>query len=160
MSTKSSIAYGPAFHFYREALDDDFIYLELEGVQYEAAYNRVMVPIPVHIWEFIRRYRVVDFSFADKSDEEIQRYVEREIDERIRKYNEAPEDRRGFISFFGSLVYGLASDDRVEQVARGIEHFKARRKHQREIREEIGKLEESNRGWTQDTLDDERQSAP
>jgi hypothetical protein len=32
MSTKSTIAYGPTFHFYHEALDDNYVYLELEQV--------------------------------------------------------------------------------------------------------------------------------
>ena len=56
MSTKSTIAHGRNFHFYHEALDEDYVYLELEGTKFEASYNRVMVPIPVHVWEVIRRY--------------------------------------------------------------------------------------------------------
>ena len=36
MSTKSTIAYGRNFHLYREALDEDYIYLELEGTKFEA----------------------------------------------------------------------------------------------------------------------------
>jgi hypothetical protein len=45
MSTKATIAYGPTFHLYHEALDEDFVYLEIEGTQFEASYNRVMVPM-------------------------------------------------------------------------------------------------------------------
>ena len=37
MSTKSSIADGPTFHFYKEALDKDYVYLELEQVLFEAS---------------------------------------------------------------------------------------------------------------------------
>ena len=62
MSTKSSIAYGPTFHLYNEALDEDYVYLEMEGVQFEASYNRVMVPIPMHIWEYIRQFPGIDLK--------------------------------------------------------------------------------------------------
>jgi hypothetical protein len=41
MSTKSTIAYGRNFHLYHEALDEDYVYLELEGTKFEASYNRV-----------------------------------------------------------------------------------------------------------------------
>ena len=86
MSTKATVAYGTNFHLYKEALDENFIYLELEGVQFEASYNRVMVPIPVHIWEVIRQYQGVDLSWPDKTDEEIIEYVEQEVNERIKQY--------------------------------------------------------------------------
>ena len=29
MSTKATVAYGKNFHFYKEVLDEDFIYLEM-----------------------------------------------------------------------------------------------------------------------------------
>ncbi|MFM1841966.1 MAG: hypothetical protein RLZZ490_702, partial [Cyanobacteriota bacterium] len=79
MSTKSTVAYGPNFHFYQEALDDNFIYLRLEGVQFEASYNEVTVPIPVHIWEVIRQYPGTDLSWADKTDEEVAQYVVQQV---------------------------------------------------------------------------------
>ena len=46
MSTKSTIAHGPGFHFYHEVLDEDHVYLELETTSFEAGYGRVMLPIP------------------------------------------------------------------------------------------------------------------
>ena len=88
MSTKATIAYGPNFHLYHEALDEDYVYLELEGVHFEASYQRVMVPIPVHIWEIIRRYPGIDLSFVDQTDGELRRYVEGEVDERIARYRD------------------------------------------------------------------------
>ena len=83
MSTKCTIAYGKNFHFYHEVLDDNFVYLQLEGVEFEASYNQITVPIPVHIWEVIRQYQGIDLSWADKTDEEIGDYVEKEVDLRI-----------------------------------------------------------------------------
>jgi len=91
MSTKSTIAYGKNFHFYHEVLDDNFVYLEMEGVEFEAGYNRVMVPIPIHIWEVIRRYPGIDLAWATKSDSEITQYVENEVDERIQDYSKTDE---------------------------------------------------------------------
>lgn len=36
MSTKCSLAYGDTFHLYQECFDEDNVYLELEGIEYEA----------------------------------------------------------------------------------------------------------------------------
>jgi hypothetical protein len=145
MSTKSTIAHGPNFHLYHEVLDEDYVYLELEGVQFEAGYNRVMVPIPVHIWEVIRHYPGVDLSFAEKTDDDLHRYVEQEVDERIKRYQEANENAKGLVRMFGSLAYGSADEPREQQVAEGLAHFTELRDHQRQIKEAIVELEEKNR---------------
>jgi hypothetical protein len=145
MSTKATIAHGPNFHFYHEAFDDDHVYLEVEGAQFEAGYNRVMVPIPVHIWEVIRQYSGVDLSFAEKTDEELQRYVEQEVDDRIKRYQEAHENAKGLVSLFGSLAYGAADEPREKQIGEGLAHFTKVREHQRQIKEVIVELEEQNR---------------
>ena len=145
MSTKATIAHGPNFHFYHEVFDDDHVYLELEGAQFEAGYNRVMVPIPVHIWEVIRQYSGVDLSFAEKTDEELQRYVEQEVDGRIKRYQEATEKSKGLVSLFGSLAYGAADEPREKQIGEGLVHFTKVREHQRQIKEAIVELEAQNR---------------
>lgn len=43
---------------------------------FEASYNRVMVPIPVHIWEVIRQYPGLDLSWANKSDQNIHPLIQ------------------------------------------------------------------------------------
>lgn len=144
MSTKSTIAYGPNFHLYHEALDDDFVYLEIEGAQFEVGYNRVMVPIPVHIWEVIRRYPGIELRYAEKTDDELRIYVEREVDNRIRRYEKAGEAAKGFLSLAGSLVYGGADEPREQQIAAGLEYFTKTREHQRQIKAAIAKLEQEN----------------
>src|SRR5262245_10257929 len=101
MSTKSTIAHGRNFHLYHEALDEDYVYLELEGTKFEASYNRVMIPIPVHVWEVIRRYPGIDLKYADRTDAEIRRYVEQEVDERLKMYEEADEKSKGLVSVSG-----------------------------------------------------------
>jgi hypothetical protein len=66
MSTKCSIEYSNKpemdFHFYRECFEDDCVYLELRGkvAQFEAEPNRVMIRIPVEIWEIIRQKGIDD----------------------------------------------------------------------------------------------------
>jgi hypothetical protein len=105
MSTKSTIAHGGNFHLYHEAFDEDYVYLELEGTKFEASYNRVMVPIPVHIWEVIRHYPGIDLKYADRTDAEIRRYVEQEIDQRLKRYEEANERSKGIVSLSGSFSF-------------------------------------------------------
>jgi hypothetical protein len=127
-------------------LDDNYIYLELEGVPYEATYQRVMVPIPVHIWEVIRRYPGVDLSFAEKTDAEIQAYVEREVDTRIEQYHQAENPQvKHLLALCGAIPYGTADTPREEQIARGIAHFQALREHQRQIKKAIAELEQRNK---------------
>jgi len=145
MSTKATIAYGPTFHLYHEALDEDFVYLEIEGAQFEASYNRVMVPIPVHIWEVIRRYPGIDLRFADKTDDELRDYVEHEVSDRIRHFEKASERANGIASLSGSPVFGPADQPRDQQIAAGIEYFIKVREHQRQVKDAIAKLEQANR---------------
>jgi hypothetical protein len=145
MSTKSTIAYGRNFHLYHEAFDEDYVYLEIEGTQFEASYNRVMVPIPVHVWEVIRRYPGIDLKYADKTDAEIRRYVEQEVDERFKQYEKASPKSKGLISLSGALVYGTADQPRDQQIAAGVEHFTKVREHHRQISQAIEELEQANR---------------
>jgi hypothetical protein len=142
MSTKSTIAHGTNFHFYHEIFDEDNVYLEMEGTHFEAGYNRVMVPIPVHIWEVIRQYAGVDLSYADKTDEELRRQVEQEVDKRIKEYAEADERTRPFVAMG---AFGKIDDPREEQIAQGLDDFTKIREQQRQIKQAIQTLKEMNR---------------
>ena len=144
MSTKSTIAHGRNFHLYHEAFDEDYVYLELEGTKFEASYNRVMVPIPVHVWEVIRHYPGIDLKYADKTDAEIRRHAEQEVDERLERYEKATERSKKLVSLFGSLAYGTADQTREQQIAAGVEYYDKVREHQRQIKEAIAKLERAN----------------
>ena len=104
-----------------------------------------MVPIPVHIWEVIRSYPGTDLSWADKTDEEIASYVEKDVNERIEKYEKAEDERhQRFISLCGSLTYGSADTPRSEQIKRGMAYFEELREHQRQIKQAIEELKRSN----------------
>lgn len=142
MSTKATIAHGKNFHFYHEALDDRYVYLELEDVPFEASYNRVMVPIPTHIWEVIRKHPGVDLSLVDKTDDELRSQVEHSVDERIAEYSQLDDQKRkGLFRIFGSLTYGEIGSPREQQVERGVNHFMELRERQRQIKRAIEELQ-------------------
>ena len=141
MSTRSTLLYGKQFHLFREALDDDFIYLTLEGLPFEASYNQVTVSIPVHIWEVIRTQSGVDLSYADMSDEELMAMVTRQVDERLQSMESAKtESSRRLLALAGMLYLGSADDPKEDQIKTGIESYQKLRQHQREIRDAIATL--------------------
>jgi hypothetical protein len=144
MSTKTTIAYGRNFHLYHEVFDEDYVYLELEGTKFEASYNRVMVPIPVHIWEVIRRYPGIDLKYADKTDAEIRLYVEQEVEKRLKLYEEADDRSKRLVSLSGSLVFGTADQPRNQQIAAGVDYFTKAREHQVQIKRAIEAVEQGN----------------
>jgi hypothetical protein len=140
MSTKSTLVTGPNFHLYAEAFDDDHLYLELEPCQFEASDTGVKIEIPLSVWEVIRQYSMADFSFADKSDAEIQAYVEAEVQDRLAAYGQADDRSKRFLNLGGSLVYGRAESPREDQVANGLKHFLQRRADQKKLRSDIQTL--------------------
>ena len=146
MSTKVTVAYGENFHLYQEVFDEDYIYLELEGVKFEASYNRIVMPIPIHIWEVIRKYQGIDLSWASRTDESILQYVEEEVDKRIQKFQQAENQKnQRLIALLGSMPYGSADTSRQQQIEKGIDYFKNLREHQREIKQAIEDLEKTNK---------------
>lgn len=141
MSTKATIAHGPSFHLYHEVFDDRYVYLRLDGAHFEASYDRVTVPIPVHVWEHVRQFPGIDLSLADATDDELRADAEAYVDERIARYEAAETDQqRALANLVGSLGYGPADAPREEQVALGIEDAERRRTYQREVRAAIERL--------------------
>ncbi len=141
MSTKSTLAYGDAFHFYQEVLDEEYVYLELEGVMFSASYNRVMVPIPIQIWEVIRPLGAPDMKLVEQSDEDLLVMVENHVDERIRAYEQNPS---AFTALVGSLVYGQVNEPRSEQIQNGLTYYKQKRSFQQQLKAAIDALKEKN----------------
>ena len=143
MSTKCTIAYGGNFHLYRKVLDHDHVYLQLDTTHFEAGYARVMIPIPIHIWETIRHLGGAELDLVDRTDTELVAMVEKTVDERIAEYERVARekpDRAGFLSIRGSLVYGAADGPRETQVRQGLEYFQRERKRQRELQVRIASL--------------------
>lgn len=146
MSTKCTIAYGENFHLYREVFDSDHVYFELDTTHFEAGYGRVMIPIPLHIWETIRRLGGAELDLVDLSDEELLARVQKEVEERMAEYQrvarERPE-RAGLVAILGSLVYGTADEPRDQQIRHGMEYFRRERKRQNELRARIISLQKA-----------------
>ncbi len=152
MSTKATIVHGENFHFYHEVMDEDHVYLELETTHFEAGYGRVMLPIPIHIWETIRHLGGARLDLVHCTDEALLAIVEAAVDARIMRHQEALRthpDRAGLLSLAGSLVYGGAEDPRTGQIARGMESYRSERQHQRDIQAAIRKLREAQPHATQ-----------
>ncbi|MBC3920056.1 hypothetical protein H8L32_21495 [Undibacterium sp. CY18W] len=144
MSTKSSLAHGPNFHLYSEAFHDGHVYLELEGAQFEVSNNRVMLSIPVPVWEVIRRCPGMTFDYADKTDAELRHHVEREVDERLKHCAEASYNANAATPLYGSIIYGSVDRQREDQIVSGIAYFNKIRTHQREVLQAITELERLN----------------
>ena len=155
MSTRSTLVHGPNFHLYHDLLDQDHVHLEIEGTRFEAEYGRVMVPIPVHVWEVIRHYPGVDLQLADKTDDELRQHVEWALDERLAWYRQIKGKAKRVAALAGSLTWGTADQPRGVQLARGLEHYTQLREHQRQIQQAIAKLERVNtRGITAGSVED------
>ena len=141
MSTRSSIAYGDNFHLYQEGFDDENIYLELEKTEFEACSQRVMVAIPIEVWEYIRSYSFADYSLIDMSDEEILASAEEEVERRITRYENAPTPAEAksvlALEFIGfeeiNLPRQLQIDSRVEELTQA-------RNQQRELKRKIEQI--------------------
>lgn len=144
MSTKSSIACGPNFHFYHEAFEQDAVYLELEQAFFEASPDKVTVAIPIVVWEVIRQYAGADLSWAAKSDEEVRQWVENEVDERIAR-NRADSPNRALLRTLGEMTFGPASDAREVQIERGLAYGFEKREQQRDLLARIDELKAAQR---------------
>lgn len=108
--------------------------------------QRVMVAIPMHIWEVIRRRGEADLSYAEKTDPEIQAEVEAWVDERLDRYRQARDSRaQGLVSLPGLLVFGMADKPREEQIARGVAHYQWIREQQQQLKKAIEELEQANK---------------
>ena len=79
MSSKNILAHGPNFHLYSEAINDGHVYLELQNTQFEVTNNRVLLSIPVPIWEVIRSHPGMSFEYAGMTDAELRSVVESEM---------------------------------------------------------------------------------
>lgn len=136
MSTKATIAHGENFHFYHECFDDDHVYLQLEGVNFEASAGHVTVAIPVDVWETIRCLAPARLKLVNVSDGELHSIVEQQVDERIVEYEriktEHP-DHVALFAIFGLRLFGGVDKPRGEQIKQGLEHYRRERKRQQAV---------------------------
>jgi hypothetical protein len=141
MSNKSTIVSGPTFSLSTDLFDNEQVYLELDGVEFEATNQRVQVAIPIAIWEVIRKHSPLDLSLIDKSDAEIQQMAEAEVDQRRREDAEVTEQARKWSSTLTSLAYGFAETSRETQVAEVRDYFVQLRQWQIKVQKDIDDLQ-------------------
>lgn len=140
MSTKSTIISGDNFHLYSEMMDEDNVWLELEGVYFEASSGSITVAIPAAIWQSIRRHKV-DMQYIDQSDEQIRAAATDHVDSEHRKYEEhlsrckhcATRKAEESACF---MLYGMldAREDRINEI---VAYRIADRARQQRIRTEM-----------------------
>ena len=130
MSTRATLSYGSTFHLFEEVFDEEHVYLEREGADFEAAPGRILVKIPLAVWEMVRAHSPYDVSLADLDDDALLAHVEAEADARI-----ARRDPLGF------GVYGPTRSPREAQLERGLAWHRERRAAQRRVRDEVQRLQ-------------------
>lgn len=129
-------------------MDENFVYLELAEVEFEASNHGVMVSIPIDVWETIRHLTIARFDLADKGDDELQAMVETEVDERIRLSEVTAKKGRGFFRVGGTGVFGSPDEPRDEQIKSGMESYQRQRRRQQEILERM-KQHQVSRHWSE-----------
>ena len=142
MSIKATLAYGKNFHLYSECMDDQNVYLSLDHCEFEVFSNRCVLTIPLEIWETIRQHTNVDFSLADKTDEELHKIAEEYIKNRMEMIKESPGNK--IIKLSGCMYYGDADDPIEKQINEGVKNLKEDRKKQRILLKKIKHVKASN----------------
>ena len=136
MTIKTTLAYGRNFHFYQEGLSNNYVYLELEDAPYDAGYRRIMIAIPIDIWEAIRPLGAARLELAASSDEELLHIVKTKVEERITTYHRIRSsniEQAEIYRFDNSLIFGAADENREQQIDRGMGYYRTERERQRGI---------------------------
>ncbi len=145
MSTKHTIAYASdKFHFYRECFDEEHVYLELDNTNFKATKNRVMLQIPLSIWETIRSYGGAELKYRNLTDEQLLEQVEKEVNERIAAYEAQPDKRIAeAMLIIGGCLYGF-DIDRDAQIERAMKWMITERDMHNRIGDEIDLYKKEN----------------
>jgi hypothetical protein len=136
MTVKTTLAYGRNFHFYLQAHENNYVYLELEDVPYEVGYRRVMLALPVDVWETLRGLAATQLDLVNASDAELIELVTLKVDERVSEYQRSLSsgaEKADMVRFKNSIMFGTADEPPEEQVERGIQYYKLERERQRAI---------------------------
>jgi hypothetical protein len=141
MSTKATLRCGPNHHLFQEPFDHDAVFLEIEGHDCELACtgnrSRVVVRIPLAIWEHVRGSTIAKFDLADLSDGQLAQYVRAKWEEHQRGIGDAVN--KSFARAIGGLVW--RGDTPEQEMASGMKWYEAERERQRSLRAEISLLQ-------------------
>jgi hypothetical protein len=99
-------------------------------------YRRVMVALPVDVWETLRGLAATQFDLVNASDAELVELVTLKVEERVSEYQEvrsSDAEKAETIRFKNSIMFGLADEPPEEQIERGIQYYQLERERQRAI---------------------------
>lgn len=138
MSTRSSLAYGKAFHLYTDLMDDgedeDSVYLDITD---PCGHHR-SIKIPIDIWETIRHSGGARLDLVKATDAELLEKASKAVDERLAEYKSEKLKRvKVWIAFGGSLVLGDIKWSRKRQVANALNYYRGERARQAAIADKI-----------------------
>ena len=127
-ATKSMLVSGENFDLYNNIVDDENIYLYLQGVEFEASNSAIVLKIPVEIWGVIRQHGEPNIRYANWTNDQIRAFVTKEVDDRIEDYNETLKNQGETMAILKSLcyssVYGSPCEQtREEQISLGCKYI-------------------------------------
>jgi hypothetical protein len=115
----------------RIGMEEGFYFLELKA-------QGITIRIPDHVWAVMRSAPdgAVSFDVETKTDKELLALVERQVEERIKKYGK----EKGLLSFAGAGIYGQTTLPKKDQIQHGMKWHIQRRAQQRALRARMSKL--------------------
>lgn len=137
MSTKASIQWGDidgiGIHLYEEVMENDAVYLELTAekpgiaLEYEASPARVMLRIPLPVWELIRRgtHGILASDLAGKTDDQLEEIATTHVTDRM----DAHLKGNKMSALLGSWTLGSVDLPVEEQIKNGLNYYKGIRDH-------------------------------
>lgn len=103
---------------------------------YDVGYRRIMIAVPIDIWEVIRLLGSARLDLVDASDEDLLELVKREVDNRVTAYQRIISSNLQHAEaarFHNSLIFGAADEGREQQIARGVDYYRTERERQRGV---------------------------
>lgn len=133
MSTKCSLAWGEKFHTYTDCLDDHpFVYVQLDGAEFQVSPGSATIQIPLPIWEYIRTYSPARYNLVHLSDSKLKLLARKRAAERKKMLQKTNPN---------SPVGALLAFRQPVGVRKILRHLKAERKAQQNLRAEVEQLQ-------------------
>ena len=132
MSTKSPLAQGKTYSLYEEIYDRETIWLQLDGVAFEATHRGITSGIPLDVWEIIRRHTFAKYDLVGRSDRELCKLAAQRVDERLERYKKT----HGFLK---KLMQAKGvNDSRTAQIRVFMREFRSDRAWQEDLAQKTG----------------------
>lgn len=150
MSTKSTLVSGKSFHLYEECFERDRnVYLELGGCSFETTPNRIVVEIPLAVWEVVRQHTSASYDLASLDDAQLLAEAEKRVDENRAEYRKALAEQRAArkatntksrSNAFFLRLYRDARLPRDKHLEKTLESLRTGRSAQRQLKRVVARL--------------------